>query len=465
MYSTTAPSERKPGPLINRNFAWLWLGGTVSSFGDIIYDFTLIVWITLFLAAHQTWAPLAVSGVLVASLGTMFICAPLAGVFADRWNKRRTMLWMDALRVVLVALLIPATNAFPLPFLPDGRLPVAAQLVTIYIIVFLATLCGQFFNPAKTTLIGDIVPDAYRARASGWSQASMSISLLLGPALAPVLALTFGVEWAIAINAASFAFSFLTIALIRVPQGIDVRPQGRKSSALRELGAGVKLAAGNRVLSTTILAATVVMLGAATINTLDIFFALHNLHVTPKLYGLLSTTMGVGLLVGAILAGTLAERVGLVRLFTLSLLVAGVLLIAYSRMTSFVPALILICLIGICQAALNTAVLPLFLRVTPREFVGRVSTIVSSVTAMAQLIGTILTGYLAGQTLASFRQVALGMHFGPFDIIIGSGGVIVVLGALFAIIRLGFKDPTPSPGEPQPVEPEPVRRPAEVQPA
>src|SRR5262249_38046208 len=161
----------------------------------------------------------------------------------------RTMLWMDALRAVLVTLLIPATNAFPLPFLPGGRLPVAAQLVTIYVIVFLATLCGQLFNPAKTTLIGDIVPDAYRAPASGFSPASMSISLLRGPALAPVLALTFGVEWAIAINAASFAFSFLTVALIRVPKDADLRPLDGKTSALRELGAGVMLVARSRILS------------------------------------------------------------------------------------------------------------------------------------------------------------------------------------------------------------------------
>jgi MFS family permease len=207
------------------------------------------------------------------------------------------------------------------------------------------------------------------------------------------------------------------------------------------------------------------MLGAAAINTLDIFFALRNLHVEPKFYGLLSTTMGVGLLVGAILAGTLAERIGLVRLYNLSLLAAGALLIAYSRMTSFIPALILIFIIGICQAALNTAVLPLFLRVTPREFVGRVATLVSSVTALAQLIGTIVTGYLAGQILANFHQVALGMTLGPFDLVIGAGGVIVVLGALYAVARLGFKDPAPNATGPQPVEPDLAPEPAEVQPA
>jgi MFS family permease len=442
MHSTTAsPARKKPGLLINRNYGLLWLGGTVSVFGDVIYDFTLVVWITLFLAKNQPWAPLAVSGVLMASLGTMFVLGPIAGVFVDRWDKRRTMLRMDALRVVLVALLIPATNAFPLPFLPEGRLPLAAQLISIYAIVFGATICGQFFNPAKTALIGDLVADAYRPRAAGLSQASQSIAFLLAPALAPVLALTLGVEWAIAINALSFAFSFLMIALVRAPKAATSHVEGQKTNALRELGAGLALAARNKLLSTLILAAGFVMLGAAAINALDIFFALHNLHAQPKLYGLLSTALGFGLLVGAILAGALAQRAGLVRIFTLSLLAEGVLMIAYSRLTSFMPGLIVICVAGIFQAMLNTVVAPLFLRVTPRELVGRVAALVNSTVAMAQLVGTILTGYLAGEALVGFHQAALGMTFGTFDVIIGGGGVIVLFGALYSLARLGFEDP------------------------
>ncbi len=446
MYSTTsanAPQPVKSGLLINRNYAWLWLGGTISTFGDVIYDFTLVVWITLFLARNQSWAPLAVSGVLVASLGTMFLFGPIAGVFVDRWDKRRTMLVMDAVRAVLVALLIPATNAFPLPLLPDGRLPLAAQLVCIYSIVVLATLCGQLFNPARTALIGDIVPDAYRARAGGLSQASQSIALLLAPAMAPVLALTVGVEWAIAANAVSFGVSFLTISLVHPPKAASSRLSGRPVNALRELGAGLALAARNRVLSTIIMATALVMLGGAAINALDIFFALHNLAVQPRLYGLLSSAMGVGVLAGSVLAAALAERIGLVRIFNLSLLIVGIVIVVYSRLTSFAPALILIFVVGIAQAMLNTVVAPLFLRVTPREFVGRVAAIVASSTALAQLIGTIVTGYLAGEALAGLHRVALGQVFGPYDVIIGGGGLLIVLGACTAFARLGVKDPAP----------------------
>jgi MFS family permease len=447
MHSTTSTiPEKKPGILINRNYAWLWLGGTVSSFGDILYDFTLVLWITLFLGRNQPWAPLAVSGVLAASLGTAFLCGPIVGVFVDRANKRRTMLGMDALRAVLVALLIPATNTFPLPFVPAGRLPLTLpltlQLTAIYVIVVLATLSGQFFNPARTALMADIVPDTYRARAAGLGQASQSVALLLAPALAPVLAITVGVEWAIAANALSFVVSFFTILRVHPPaletsSGREADQRVVEGTALRQFYAGITLVARNRILSTLVISVALVMLGAATINTLDIFFALHNLHAQPQLYGLLSTAMGIGVLAGSILAASLSERLGLVRVFSLSLLAAGALVVAYSRMTSLAPALMLVLVVGIAQATLNTVVAPLMLRVTPRQFVGRVSAIVMSTAALAQLVGTIVTGFLAGQILEDFHLELHGLEFGPFDTIIGAGGVIVVLGAFYALLRLG----------------------------
>jgi MFS family permease len=105
--STLSPGQptKKPGLLINRNFALLWLGQTISVFGDELFDFTLLIWIAAVLTRRpdgttEPWAPLAVSGVLIATIIPYFLLGPLAGVFVDRWEKRQTMLWMDGLRRV-----------------------------------------------------------------------------------------------------------------------------------------------------------------------------------------------------------------------------------------------------------------------------------------------------------------------------------------------------------------------------
>src|SRR6266496_4307749 len=98
---------------INRNFALLWGGQTISNLGDIIFDTTLMLWIATIIARDQSWAPLASGGVLLVAAIPTFLIGPLAGVFVDRWDKRRTMILMDVLRALLILLLVPVTGVLP----------------------------------------------------------------------------------------------------------------------------------------------------------------------------------------------------------------------------------------------------------------------------------------------------------------------------------------------------------------
>lgn len=65
--AAAAPASKKPGFLINRNFALLWGGQSISNVGDYVFSTTLILWIAAIIARGQTWAPVAVSGVTFAS--------------------------------------------------------------------------------------------------------------------------------------------------------------------------------------------------------------------------------------------------------------------------------------------------------------------------------------------------------------------------------------------------------------
>ena len=167
--------------LINRHFALLWSGQSISFLGDAIFSTTLVLWVATSVARGQPWAPLAVSGVLLASaIGTLLV-GPLAGVFVDRWDKRSTLLAMDALRACLIALLLP------LAFLPRHTLPTLWELAMIYAVVSLTAACDQFFSPARLALVGDIVPEDQRAHAMSAEQASQHLTSIIGPPLAAPL--------------------------------------------------------------------------------------------------------------------------------------------------------------------------------------------------------------------------------------------------------------------------------------
>lgn len=439
--TTTGPAAsatvaRKPGLLINSNYGRLWAGHTISVFGDFIFDTTLVIWIAAVLARGQTWAPLAVSGVFIATTVPMLIVGPIAGVFVDRWNKRRTMLVMDAARAVLVALLILTAGVVPLPFLPGGRLPLFWQLGVIYGVVLLLNTLSQFFRPASLALTGDIVPEQSQAHAMGLSQTSMSIAMILGPTLAAPLFVVLGPEWALGINALSFVASFLFIQSVSAPPAARSVARGARAHFWKEFGGGLRYFIRSRVLVVLTIAATIMMLGGGALNTLDYFFVTENLHASPGYFGVLQGVMGVGMILGSILAGAFAQKIGLTRTLWLSMLGMAVLITAYARSVDIWVAIAVIGVGGIAQAGLNVAAGPLLLQSAPREMIGRVSSILNPTIMLATLTGAALAGYLDSTLLRGFSATVLGLRFGPVDTIFTGAGVIALVGAIFAMVGL-----------------------------
>jgi MFS family permease len=425
--ATPTISTEKPGLLINRNFALLWSGQTISIVGDFVFETTLVLWIVTLIAQGQPWAPLAVSGILLAASLPVFIIGPIAGVFVDRWDKRRTMLWMDALRVIVILLL----------FLPVTiRLPIFWQLGLIYSTVLLASTCAEFFEPSLLVLIGDIVDEPYRARATGLIQLMASLALIIGPALATLLFFTVGVHWALLLNAFSFVVSFLAILAIRPPEVAVAGELERQGNFLREFGQGIHFYAGNPVLMTILISGILVVFINGALNALDIFFVTQNLHTSVSLYGLLGTVQGAGLTVGAVLAGALAQRLGLTRTFWLSLVVGGVLVLVYARLTSFVPALVVLFLLGLVTTAVNVVAGPLVLHVTPRELIGRVASVLMPALNLATMLSVAVAGYLYSTVLQSFHVTLVGITFGPIDTIFTATGFLANIGGLYAMVKL-----------------------------
>lgn len=435
MKTTTAPAK-KAGLLINRNFAWLWTGQAISTIGDLVYDTALVLWIVTTIARGQTWAPLAVSGVLVAQALPRVIARPLAGVFVDRWDKRRTMLWMDAIRAMLVALLVLATGSVSLPFLSSGQRPVAWQLGMIYGIVLLATICAQFFYPAQLALTGDIVEEAHRGRAFGLDYVSENTAAVIGPPLAALVFFGVGVQWTLVLNALSFVVSFSCMLLVRPPQAARSVTPGEQSHFLREFGAGLRFFAGHRLLLSLTLTISIAMLGFGALNTLNVFFMTQNLHTPASLYGLVLTAVGVGAIAGAALAAFYVDRLGAARIYWMALILLGALVLIYARLTSFLPALLVLFIAGLVQAAFNVVEGPLVLRVTPREFVGRVNSVIIPTITLASLLSIFIAGTLASTTLHRFHALVAGISFGPIDTIFTGSGLLVLLSGFYALIHL-----------------------------
>src|SRR5438105_15235444 len=76
--------------LVNRNYAKLWYGQAVSAIGDTVFGTTLVLWVSQVLARGVSWAPAAVSGILLAARAAVALVGPVGGVFVDRCNRKAT---------------------------------------------------------------------------------------------------------------------------------------------------------------------------------------------------------------------------------------------------------------------------------------------------------------------------------------------------------------------------------------
>jgi MFS family permease len=437
MESTTAPAAAPPRVpfFVSRQYAALWFGQSISSIGDFVFNTTLVLWIATRVAAGEAWAPAAVSGVLFATSLPTLLIGPLAGVFADRWNQRRTMLTMDAVRALVIALPIPLTGLMPLPGIGSITPPVPVVLGIIYATVVAQTACAQFFNPSRTTVIRDIVAEPQRQRASALSQTTQNLAIILGPLIAALLVSSYGVAPALLVDSVSFLASFLAVAGVRWTAAPRVTTAGTPS-VLREFADGITFFAGNRVLRTALIAMSIVMLGGGALNALDIFFVTGNLHVPAPQLGTLDGIYGAGAVIGAVLAAVFSRRLQPAQVLWLSLVLLGILLVIYSRMTAFTAAASILFLAGFPQAGLSISLSPLILHVTPREIVGRVAAIFGPAISLVSMVSAGLAGLLDSTVLRTLDVSVAGSHFGPVDTVFCAAGILILAGGIYAVVTI-----------------------------
>lgn len=423
---------------INPNFAKLWWGQAISSVGDYAWDTALVLWVASYLTAGQSWSPLAVSGVILAAAVPQIVAGPIAGVFVDRWDKRRTMIVMAALQAIFAALLIVPSGSVSLPLLGAVQLPLYARLCVIYADVVLLTTFAQFFTPAEYALIKDIVPRPKEDQAIETLQAVQGLSVIIGPPLAAVLVFGVGFGWALLLNALSFVVAFLAVLSIEAPQAARSVAPGAAGHFAREFRDGLGYVMGHTILRTILVSELLTWLGFGALQSLGYFFITENLHAPAADYGLLGAVFGIGAIAGALLVTFMGQRIGLARLLWVALVTSGLFVIVMSHLTSLYPALVAAFFFGVSTTAILVSASPLALHDTSREFVGRVMAVINPLGRLAALISVVVAGVLVSDVLDGFHAHLLGITFGPVDSVFTGMGLLAVAGGIYA--RFSLRD-------------------------
>lgn len=411
--------------LINRNYTLLWLGGTISQIGDVLFTMMLILWVGTLLE-NQSAAPLAVSGVVLAAALPALLIGPFAGVFVDRWPKQRTMRIMDALRAVLVCSLLPISGPLPLPL--------ALKLPIMYLVVAAVSGLSQFFTPAAKAILKEVVPQEQLTRASQLSVGAGVFSWAIGSTCAGICYVSLGAGWAIALNAASFACSWVLVGRMRV-SAAESRASAQPTSprrVLTELREGLRFIGGQLQLRTLLLTESLFSFGWGIVSVLAFFYITQNIHVPMSLFGLFSAVPAIGGILGTLLVDRAAGKFGATSVYARALLFAGVMVVVSTVPNQAIIDLVGFTLIGIATMQAEVLVGPLVLLATPEQMVGRVFSTLGTVTTLSSFLATFLSGYVSSTLL---QGVIVHLPTGELNAInllhIGAG-VLIFVGGLHA---------------------------------
>ncbi len=292
---------------LGRDFHLLWSATVASRFGDALRTPALAL-----LAATLTRDPRMIAAVTVAAQLPPLLFGLLGGVYADRWDRRRTMAAVDGLRAVVVGGLAVA--------IVTGR----AGVATLLLAAFLLAALGTLFDAAAFALLPSVVPATVLPRANGRLQAGTAVAggFLGAPAAGVLFAVAAPLPFAV--DALTFAVAaLLVLALHPAPAGPrpvtrsgastasrDGRRTGNGRSVWREAAEGVRwLRAEVTMWRITVLTAAGNLAISALMAVL-VLYALDVLRVPPAAYGLLMAGAVLGGVAGALGAGRLAHRLG-----------------------------------------------------------------------------------------------------------------------------------------------------------
>lgn len=282
-------------------------------------------WLTWELTGSATW----LGAIAFADLFPAVLIAPIGGSAADRWDRLRLT------KISQVLSLLQAVALFALT---------VSGVITIEIL-FGLTLClgviNAFHQPVRLALVPSLVSREYLPTAVALSSISFNLARFIGPAIAGVVIVTSGTAATFGLNALSFLVFMVALSRVRIESTAPPRDRDRPG-LLREFGDGVRYVASHAGVAPILILLIAVCLGIRPFQELLPGFADHVFNGGADVLAILTSTVGVGALVGGLWLAQRSGPEGLARLIVITTVVQAFAMYAFVATESLwvaVPAL------------------------------------------------------------------------------------------------------------------------------
>lgn len=393
--------------LKNKNFRRLLIGQATSTFGSNMQQFALSLYVLAITGSATLFASM-----LALSILPRLLLSPIAGVFGDWFDRKKTIVRLDLVNALLI-------GVYAILFFVTGEL----SLLSIYILVILLEIIEIFFGSAMAAVVPSMIEPEKLFEANSLRSILMSLSTIASPMIASMLYALLGLQILLFFNAFSFLISAISEMTITIPQFHKAPEKIDFKNFFHDLKEGISIIRTHKSLLNIIGFGVFLNFSLSPLFSVILIFLLMNtLGATEIQFGLISTIAGVSMVLGPILLGKQAQKIPVGQLliltfFGISLLVFVLALNVHPLFlqqfsSSLIPILlvtVIIFLISMLTTLVNIAVGTLFDTLVPKEFMGRASSVMNLGLTIAIPLGQMLSGLLLDFFSTSLTIALIGV--------------------------------------------------------
>ncbi len=389
-----------------RDFVLMWMAQLVSTAGSALTDLAAGIYVY-----DQTGSAFLVGVTLMATAVPSLIVGLIAGVFVDRWDRRKTMMASNLLQAIVVA---------TIPFL------LGIDITLLFVAILVNAGVKQFFDPAYEALIPEIASDEELTAANAFLQIASFGSTAIGFAGAGLLA-AIDIRLAFWIDSLTFVFSALCIYFMKTRVKMEAPDEDASVSlVVSNLKTGVRTIRDTPMLRSLFLLGAPVFFAFGLWNVLLLPMAITVLGGSEFEYGIQEGLTSIGFVLGSLFMAKYADRLQIGLWVFVGYMGMGIAGILYGLSPTILIGIVWVTVSGFFNSPSAVARQTLLQRHTPRELRGRVF---SALFVMRDVI------FLAGMAAAGLADV--------FDVrvLIILASLILVVTALAALVAPGVGRP------------------------
>lgn len=388
--------ERYRRVLSNKPFARLWIGSTVSGFGDTL------TWVALLWIVHdRTHSPHMVGLLAVVATTPTIVGGVLMGSALDRFERKRFLALINT--VLGIAVL---------------SVPVASSLGHVNLVhLFAVAAVFGFFKMANWAGVPSMLPSLLFEpddlnTANAMESISYGIADVAGPSVAAALIGAFGAVWVLGVDAVTF-FVFV-LALLSLPKEVRA-PRAEAAKGLQLRPALLFIWRDKAILAITVMFMSANISGGMTMVFI-LFYATEVLHGGPRTFGLMASSLAVSEVIGAVLLGGMRWPFPLGRSIAAAQGLTGMSLLFFLMLPRLGTALVVLVISGVFSSPLTIWAQTIRMQRIPAEMRGRVFGLLRTIMQSTTPLGGAVAGFLIPHGM---RKTALVMA-----IVIGVPGIV-----------------------------------------